>query len=110
VRLRSPAEGTETVENSLAAADAPARAAAYSCASGTVFAECHHQRYPIIQLSNKRPKTMHEHDYKYADFDHSPLMFYYEVTQACDLVCKHCRASANLVHTRWNYLLSSRRH
>ena len=23
-----------------------------------------------------------------------PLMFYYEVTQACDLICKHCRASA----------------
>ncbi len=37
---------------------------------------------------------MPAHDYKYADFDHSPLMFYYEVTQACDLVCKHCRASA----------------
>ena len=28
------------------------------------------------------------------DFDGSPLMFYYEVTQACDLICKHCRASA----------------
>ncbi|MHB8968933.1 MAG: TIGR04053 family radical SAM/SPASM domain-containing protein [Pirellulaceae bacterium] len=28
------------------------------------------------------------------DFSHSPLMFYYEVTQACDLICKHCRASA----------------
>lgn len=27
-------------------------------------------------------------------FDKSPLMFYYEVTQACDLVCQHCRASA----------------
>ena len=26
-----------------------------------------------------------------------PLMFYYEVTQACDLVCKHCRASAGRV-------------
>ncbi|MCA9180470.1 MAG: radical SAM protein, partial [Planctomycetales bacterium] len=24
----------------------------------------------------------------------SPLMFYYEVTQACDLSCQHCRASA----------------
>ncbi len=32
--------------------------------------------------------------YTEADFDHSPLMFYYEVTQACDLVCEHCRASA----------------
>jgi radical SAM protein len=33
-------------------------------------------------------------DYTAADFDISPLMFYYEVTQACDLVCQHCRASA----------------
>lgn len=28
------------------------------------------------------------------DFSRHPLMFYYEVTRACDLVCKHCRASA----------------
>jgi radical SAM protein len=28
------------------------------------------------------------------DFGRNPLMFYYEVTRACDLVCKHCRASA----------------
>ncbi|QDU58680.1 TIGR04053 family radical SAM/SPASM domain-containing protein [Aeoliella mucimassa] len=33
-------------------------------------------------------------DYSEADFATSPLMFYYEVTQACDLVCQHCRASA----------------
>ncbi len=32
--------------------------------------------------------------YTQADFDNNPLMFYYEVTQACDLICKHCRASA----------------
>jgi len=32
--------------------------------------------------------------YSTDDFARSPLMFYYEVTQACDLVCKHCRASA----------------
>lgn len=32
--------------------------------------------------------------YKPADFGRCPLMFYYEVTMACDLVCKHCRASA----------------
>jgi radical SAM protein len=37
---------------------------------------------------------MNELKYQYSDFAHSPLMFYYEVTQACDLVCKHCRASA----------------
>lgn len=32
--------------------------------------------------------------YTAADFGTNPLMFYYEITQACDLVCKHCRASA----------------
>jgi len=32
--------------------------------------------------------------YSIDDFGTNPLMFYYEVTQACDLVCKHCRASA----------------
>jgi radical SAM protein len=37
---------------------------------------------------------MDANDYTSGDFAHSPLMFYYEVTQACDLVCKHCRASA----------------
>lgn len=35
-----------------------------------------------------------EKNYSTADFAHSPLMFYFEVTQACDLVCKHCRAEA----------------
>jgi radical SAM protein len=33
-------------------------------------------------------------DYAPTDFNLNPLMFYYEVTMACDLVCKHCRASA----------------
>jgi radical SAM protein len=33
-------------------------------------------------------------DYSPHDFGVSPLMFYYEVTLACDLACKHCRASA----------------
>ncbi len=37
---------------------------------------------------------MHHSDYSPRDFAVSPLMFYYEVTLACDLVCKHCRASA----------------
>jgi radical SAM protein len=37
---------------------------------------------------------MFRHHYATADFERSPLMFYYEVTQACDLVCRHCRASA----------------
>lgn len=33
-------------------------------------------------------------NYSPQDFAVNPLMFYYEVTLACDLVCKHCRASA----------------
>ena len=37
---------------------------------------------------------MRSNDYTQADFARNPLMFYYEVTQACDLVCQHCRASA----------------
>ncbi|MDR2346848.1 MAG: TIGR04053 family radical SAM/SPASM domain-containing protein [Planctomycetaceae bacterium] len=32
--------------------------------------------------------------YSKEDFCVNPLMFYYEITQSCDLVCKHCRASA----------------
>ncbi|WP_146414920.1 radical SAM protein [Crateriforma conspicua] len=27
-------------------------------------------------------------------FDHSPMLVFYELTRACDLVCKHCRACA----------------
>ncbi len=37
---------------------------------------------------------MQHSPYTPADFGRNPLMFYYEITQACDLVCKHCRASA----------------
>ena len=35
--------------------------------------------------------------YDQVDFGNGPLMFYYEVTQACDLACQHCRASAQPV-------------
>ncbi len=37
---------------------------------------------------------MDHRPYGREDFGINPLMFYYEVTRACDLVCKHCRASA----------------
>ena len=39
-------------------------------------------------------ETMQHSTYTPEDFGRAPLMFYYEVTLACDLVCKHCRASA----------------
>ncbi|MBI3467044.1 MAG: radical SAM protein, partial [Planctomycetes bacterium] len=32
--------------------------------------------------------------HKSGDFNHSPLVVFFEVTQACDLVCQHCRACA----------------
>src|SRR5690349_20298640 len=32
--------------------------------------------------------------YTQEDFAHSPFVVFYEVTRACDLVCKHCRACA----------------
>ncbi|MHC4994518.1 MAG: TIGR04053 family radical SAM/SPASM domain-containing protein [Planctomycetota bacterium] len=32
--------------------------------------------------------------YRRDDFDHSPFVVFYETTQACDLVCQHCRACA----------------
>lgn len=32
--------------------------------------------------------------YTREDFDHSPLLVFYETTQACDLACVHCRADA----------------
>jgi len=37
---------------------------------------------------------MKHSEYTADEFNRNPLMLYYEVTQACDLVCKHCRASA----------------
>jgi radical SAM protein with 4Fe4S-binding SPASM domain len=37
-----------------------------------------------------RPPT----HYTRQDFDHSPMVVFYEVTRACDLLCTHCRACA----------------
>ena len=37
---------------------------------------------------------MNRQPYTTEDFHKHPLMLYYEITQACDLACKHCRASA----------------
>jgi len=45
-------------------------------------------------LNCKKQTLMPKTPYLTSDFIRFPLMFYYEVTQACDLVCKHCRASA----------------
>lgn len=36
------------------------------------------------------PETPYTRD----DFAHSPLLVFYEVTRACDLACRHCRADA----------------
>jgi radical SAM protein len=37
---------------------------------------------------------MSSQTYARSDFSHSPLVAFYETTQACDLVCRHCRACA----------------
>jgi AdoMet-dependent heme synthase len=49
-----------------------------------------------VLLEHQRPRPMltEYSEYSPQDFSTSPLMFYYEVTLSCDLVCKHCRASA----------------
>lgn len=33
-------------------------------------------------------------NYTRRDFAHNPFVVFYEVTRACDLVCRHCRACA----------------
>ncbi len=43
---------------------------------------------PPPGVSSARP------DYSNRDFPHSPLVVFYEVTRACNLLCRHCRAEA----------------
>lgn len=42
------------------------------------------------------PGPMPAERYRRSDFAHSPMLVFYEVTQACDLACSHCRACAQL--------------
>lgn len=44
--------------------------------------------------TGNEPNTMHPAPYTRSDFDHSPLLVFYEMTRACDLACIHCRADA----------------
>jgi radical SAM protein with 4Fe4S-binding SPASM domain len=37
---------------------------------------------------------MSANPYSRNDFDHSPMIVFYEMTRACDLACVHCRADA----------------
>lgn len=39
-------------------------------------------------------RELHQPHLSRKNFHHSPLLVFYEVTQACDLVCQHCRACA----------------
>ncbi len=41
-----------------------------------------------------QPRSETFQEYTQSDFHHSPFIVFWEITQACDLVCKHCRASA----------------
>src|SRR5689334_10233202 len=40
------------------------------------------------------PRTARPPAYSRADFAHSPMVVFYELTRACDLACVHCRANA----------------
>ncbi len=40
------------------------------------------------------PKSIHRNRFQKTDLHRSPMLVFYEVTQACGLVCKHCRACA----------------
>lgn len=51
---------------------------------------------PIVNSNERirRTETDGPAGYGRSDFHHSPFIVFWEITQACDLVCKHCRASA----------------
>ena len=49
----------------------------------------------VISPTTPRSAKQCPSRYTSDDFDHSPLIVFYEVTQACDLVCRHCRACAS---------------
>src|SRR5690606_38636271 len=42
-------------------------------------------------------------------FAHSPLVLFYELTRACDLVCNHCRACAQSVRSPYELTNSDSR-
>ncbi len=49
----------------------------------------------MVMLKNKQTtKSPGGLDYSSDDFAHSPLVVFYEVTRACNLLCRHCRAEA----------------
>ncbi len=51
--------------------------------------------YTSLQVMTHNPFIRSRpHRYRREDFDHSPLLVFYEVTRACNLLCRHCRASA----------------
>ena len=48
----------------------------------------------LISDADSRPAPGPRRGYSAADFNVSPLIAFYEVTRACNLLCKHCRAEA----------------
>lgn len=43
---------------------------------------------------SNRPRSKLARNFRGREFHRSPMLVFYEVTQACGLVCKHCRACA----------------
>ncbi len=54
----------------------------------------------MIARPNRPPSqaTRPTHLRSRKSFDHSPMLVFYELTRACDLVCLHCRACAQSQH------------
>jgi AdoMet-dependent heme synthase len=44
--------------------------------------------------SSGQDSSEHHHDSSKIDFSRNPMLVYWEMTQACGLACKHCRAEA----------------
>ncbi|MAG16763.1 MAG: radical SAM/SPASM domain-containing protein [Phycisphaerae bacterium] len=47
----------------------------------------------VVSLPYGPVSSVHS-TFRRSDLSHSPYVFFYEVTRACDLVCQHCRADA----------------
>lgn len=48
----------------------------------------------LAALDSGRQSSRPMHARSRKSFDHSPMLVFYELTRACDLVCLHCRACA----------------
>jgi hypothetical protein len=58
---------------------------------------------PHSNVCQRSPHEVPGPMFKARDFDVRPLLVIWEMTQACDLKCMHCRASAQPQRHAWNF-------